>query len=249
MTEAAGAYRTRVLIVSDVRLYRDGVVAGLASHERVFVAGSAGSRAKARAIAAELRPDVVLIDIAMAEGTDLIRDLRVTVPAALVLALAVNELTADVLACAQAGAAGYVTLDASIDDLVAAIDRTIAGELLCSTRVAAELFREIGVRRVAECHTPDAPPPEPLTSRERQVLDQLRLGLSNKEIASALHIAEATVKNHVHHILEKLQVMRRSQVVAYPTPGPPARAHRLVPIQKRIQVSAESLDESNLNRS
>jgi two-component system nitrate/nitrite response regulator NarL len=128
-----------------------------------------------------------------------------------------------VIPCAEAGAAGYVALDASVDDLVEAIERAIAGELRCSTRVAAELFHRIGARGDDRQASESA---AALTVREQQVLEQLRLSLSNNEIAQVLNIAEATVKNHVHHILEKLHVMRRTQAAAQPDAMPVARARR-----------------------
>jgi DNA-binding NarL/FixJ family response regulator len=132
--------------------------------------------------------------------------------AAKVLAFAVEEMTSDIFDCAEAGAAGYVTADASMDELVDAIERIGRGELVCSPRVAAQLFGRISERPARQ--TMDALHSKWLTSRERQVLDGIRRGHSNKEIAQSLHIAEPTVKNHVHHLLEKLEVTTRAQAAA-----------------------------------
>lgn len=150
--------------------------------------------------------------MATRESFELIRDLRSGALRCKILAFAVDEIGADIIECAEAGAAGYVTADASIDDLVMAIERIARSELVCSPRIAAQLFGRIserGERWSVEAKT--------LTSRERQVLECLRQGKSNKEIARTLNIAEATVKNHVHHLLEKLDVTTRAQAVAHAT--------------------------------
>jgi two-component system nitrate/nitrite response regulator NarL len=103
-----------------------------------------------------------------------------------------------------------VTANSSVTEFVQAIERTAAGELLCSPGIAAQLLR-----RAAHQPQPPGQAVGPiLTSREQQVLLLLKEGRSNKEIGSALNIAEATVKNHVHHVLEKLQVTTRSQAAA-----------------------------------
>jgi two-component system nitrate/nitrite response regulator NarL len=128
------------------------------------------------------------------------------------LAFAVEEVTSEILHCAEAGAAGYVTEDASIDDLVAAIESIAREELLCSPRIAAKLFGRLS--ESADRRATDPYQLRTLTSRERQVFDCIRLGHSNKEIARKLNIAEPTVKNHVHRLLEKLEVATRAQAAA-----------------------------------
>lgn len=203
---------TGVIIVADVRLYREGLAASLEMRGHLSVIATSGSRTDACAKVHALRPDVVVVDMATRESLELIRDLRNDAPEAKVLAFAVEEVTSEILHCAEAGAAGYVTEDASIDDLVAAIESIAREELLCSPRIAAKLFGRLsegGDRRVT-----DALQIRTLTSRERQVFDCIRQGHSNKEIARELNIAEPTVKNHVHHLLEKLDVATRAQAVA-----------------------------------
>lgn len=201
-----------VLIVADVRLYREGLASSLASRDHLLMIATCASRTDALARVRDVGADVVVVDMATRESLELIGDLRREAVPTKILAFAVEEVTSDILDCAEAGAAGYVTADASIDDLVAAIERITHEELVCSPRVAAKLFR-----RVSERHdqwVPGAPPASMLTSRERQVLDFIRQGHSNKEIARKLNIAEPTVKNHVHHLLEKLKVATRAQAAA-----------------------------------
>jgi two-component system, NarL family, nitrate/nitrite response regulator NarL len=198
-----------VLIVADVRLYREGLAASLASRDHLSIVAASPNRADAREKVHELRVDVVLVDIAMREGLELIHDLHRETATTKLLAFGVEDTASDILRCAEAGAAGYVTADASIDDLVAAIERAVHEELVCSPRIAAKLFRCMSER--PDGHVPDNTRIRTLTIRERQVLDLIRQGLANKEIAHRLTIAEPTVKSHVHNLLEKLNVTTRAQ--------------------------------------
>jgi len=123
---------------------------------------------------------------------------------------AVREEIAAILTFAEAGANGFVTASGTLNELVAAIRSTRAGDLPCSPSVAAQLLRH------AASHSGrwSDPSTVTLTGREHQVLSLLREGRSNKEIAAGLNIAEATVKNHVHHLLEKLRVTTRAKAAA-----------------------------------
>jgi DNA-binding NarL/FixJ family response regulator len=206
-----------VLIVADVRLYREGLAASLSSRNLTVLA-TCPNRVEASARVRELGPDVVVVDMATRESLELIAELRRDTPNSRTLAFAVEEVTSDVLDCAEAGAAGYVTADASVDDLVDAIERIAREELVCSPRIAARLFRRIS-ERASRLPFSQA---KILTSRERQVLDCIRDGRSNKEIAQKLNIAEPTVKNHVHNLLEKLEVTNRAQAAVRAT-GPTSR--------------------------
>jgi len=200
------------LIVADVRLYREGLARSLSACSRIDVAGTCATRVEAREHVRRLRPHVVLVDIATRDSLELIRDLHAEALQSKVLAFAIDEVAADIIECAKAGAAGYVTAEASIEDLVNAIESIAREELVCSPRVAAQLFGHISDHgEQSGCE------PKMLTRRERQVLDFIRQGKSNKEIARALHIAEPTVKNHVHHLLEKLDVTTRAQAAARAT--------------------------------
>ena len=201
-----------VLIVADVRLYREGLAASLASRQPRFAISTSASRSEARARVRSVGADVVVVDVATRESLELICDLRREAASAQILAFAVDEVASEVIDCAEAGAAGYVAADASMDELVTAIERIARDELVCSPRVAARLFRRISQK--AEPSVPGSAPGKVLTGRERQVLDFIQQGHSNKEIAQKLNIAEPTVKNHVHHVLEKMDVATRAQAAA-----------------------------------
>jgi two-component system nitrate/nitrite response regulator NarL len=202
----------RVIIVAAVRLYRDGLASSLRTYQCLMVAGTACSRAEANLTIPLLRPDVVVIDIAIPEALELVRDLHIQVPVTRLLAFGVEDDVLSIVDCAEAGATSYVTLDASVDDFVKAIESTAVGELTCSPRMAAELFRWLGNRPESKELRPSAS--ALLTSREREVLSFIAKGLSNKEIATVLSLSAATVKNHVHHLFEKLHVGSRAQAIA-----------------------------------
>ena len=200
----------RVYIASQVRLYRETLAASLAGHGGLRVAGS-GSWAEALDQLATLRPEVLLLDLAASDSLSVPRRAQLICPSIRVVAFAVINVDADVLACAEAGICGYVAQDGSVADVVETVLRAVSGELICSPRVAALLFRRVaslaaggGVGQVEA----------PLTAREREIAALLAHGLSNKHIARRLCLANATVKNHVHNILEKLKLKRRGEVGA-----------------------------------
>jgi|SRR5579872_1084380 len=206
--DATPSKQITLLVAVTVRLYREGLAAALSAHSALSVAGTAASPPEALAVVRECRPDVAIIDISFDDAVELIRAVRVESASTGVLAFAVREDITTILEYAEAGAQGFVTAQGSIADLVEAIERTVAGELLCSPRLAAQLLRRAAHRK------PSVVPADRLTIREGQVFSLLRQGQTNKEIASSLNISEATVKNHVHHLLSKLHVSTRGQAAA-----------------------------------
>ena len=199
----------RVLVVGDIRLYRDGLAFHLARQASLSVVGTAADRAEALRGARELGPDVVLLDIAMPESLAAVRDLAALAPAPRVVALAVPEVERDVIACAEAGVAGFVQREGSLADLVAAVESAACGELVISPRMAASLLRRVSALAADRAA---APAHAELTGREGEIVRLIDQGLSNKQIAARLCIEVATVKNHVHNILEKLGIHRRAEV-------------------------------------
>jgi DNA-binding NarL/FixJ family response regulator len=122
--------------------------------------------------------------------------------------IGIADSDSDVLDCVERGAAGFVTRDASIEELAGAIRRAANGELVCSPRTAGSLVRRLSAL-AAELRP--VPASVHLTRREREVAALMREDLSNKEIATRLRIEVATVKNHVHNVLDKLRVHRRAE--------------------------------------
>jgi DNA-binding NarL/FixJ family response regulator len=201
----------RALIVSDVRLYREALSWRLTQTGRVHVLATADRGDVALAQTAELAPDVVIIDRAMAGSLAIARAVGET-SRAKVVAFAIADVDHAVIECAEAGLAGYVTRDGTIEDLVETVERAVRGEVLCSPRIAATLFRRLAA--LSSAAAPAVSRAAELTQREREIAALIERGLSNKEIAHRLTIGTATVKNHVHNILEKLEVTRRGEAAA-----------------------------------
>ena len=202
----------RVLIASEVRLYRIGLERLLREIPDITIVGTASSAEEASELAGALIHEVMLLDMAMPDAYGIARRVGRLSPVSKVVALGTPENEAEVLACAEAGIAGYVTRDGSVEDVVAAI-RTIArGEVYCSAKVASSL-----VRRVAERASSMPAASGSLTAREAQILKLLQQGLSNKMISRTLGIELPTVKNHVHNILTKLGIHRRAEAILVDT--------------------------------
>ncbi|TWF79122.1 LuxR family two component transcriptional regulator [Pseudonocardia hierapolitana] len=203
----------RVLLVDDQALFREALATLLAVHEGVEVVGEAGDGDEALRKAAELAPDVVLMDLRMPvlDGIGATRRLRVEQPDVRVIALTTFDDDEDVFAALRAGAVGYLLKDVSSARLVEAVHAAARGESVLQPSVAAKV-----VARFAQL--PDAAPeprPQPLvvplSDRELDVLRLLADGRSNREIAAALFLAEGTVKNHVTNVLAKLGARDRTQ--------------------------------------
>jgi two-component system nitrate/nitrite response regulator NarL len=200
-----------VFVLVAVRLYRDGIVDALRRDSRFGVVGSAASLRTAREQLESLTsaPQVALVDLDLSEGPAVARELRRTWPTISIVVLAVREADEDVVSWAEAGASGLVSRDATLAEVLDAVGAAVNDEVLCSPAVAAALLRRVAALSGERGHATGPA----LTRREREIVGLVGDGLSNKEIAHALHIELTTVKNHVHNILEKLGVGRRTEAV------------------------------------
>jgi two-component system, NarL family, nitrate/nitrite response regulator NarL len=197
-----------VLIVSDVRLHREGLACLIDRAGATYVVGAVdveGARHRLPKRRSAKTVDIVLLDLPPRQCSNIVPLLRRS-RRTRVVAIGVREEESEVLACAAAGLDGYVPVDASADDLLAALAGVIRRELVCSPRVAASLYNCVGLLRAVG--------DEPLTLRELEVVDLMNEGLANKEIARRLGIEASTVKHHVQNILSKLNVHRRGQAAA-----------------------------------
>jgi DNA-binding NarL/FixJ family response regulator len=192
-------------------LYREGLAWSLAQRSEVEVAAACAPTSEALTHIVKSGATVVLLDFVTPGALDISKEINRISPGIKVIAFAVSEIDTEMIACAEAGIFGFVTRDGSVDDLVASILSTIRGEVVCSARLAGLLFQRLAVLAGAN-H--ESSVQGVLTRREREIAELLDKGLSNKEIARSLRIAAATVKNHVHNILEKLNVARRGQAAA-----------------------------------
>lgn len=208
--EAMGhGFSARVLIVSDIRLYREGLSQVLGESAALSVGALAHDRPTARRALETVNPQVMLLDMTTAESNLIIQDAQAHGAGVPVVALAVSDVDEDVLAAMEAGIAGYVSRNASVDDLREVVESAVRGELRVSPQLAGTLLRRVAALKHSQL---EQSPPGRLTAREAEVARLIEQNLSNKEIAARLRIEVATVKNHVHNLLDKLHVSRRRDV-------------------------------------
>jgi DNA-binding NarL/FixJ family response regulator len=203
----------RVLVVDDQTLFREALTTLLEARAEVQVVGGAGDGSEALALVAELRPDVVLMDLRMPvlDGVSTTRRLRVEHPEVRVLVLTTFDDDDEVFPALRAGAVGFLLKDAPAARLVEGVQAAARGESVLQPSVAAKLVAMVS--RLPEL--PDRARPQtlvdPLGPRELAVLHELADGRSNREIASRLYLSEGTVKNHVTSVLAKLGARDRTQ--------------------------------------
>jgi two-component system, NarL family, nitrate/nitrite response regulator NarL len=200
-----------VVVYSPVRLFADGVAASLDAQH--------GTRAVAchdvPSLRAELesgRAEMVLVDVTDRRALEQGRALIHAFPHIKAIALALPEAAEDVIACADAGFVSYVPRNACVEDMCEVLRRALRDEVFCDPKVSCGVLREL--RRRQASLAPATEPGDELTRREREVLRLLGRRMSNKEIARQLCLSTATVKNHVHAILSKLNVHARSEALA-----------------------------------
>lgn len=194
---------TTVLLVDDHPVVRSGLRAVLES-DSVHVVGEAATGEEAVALAAHLHPDVVLCDLRLGAGIDGVQTtaaLRALEPAPAVLILTTFDRDAEILGAIEAGAAGYLLKDVAPDVIIEGILRAAGGDMFLAPDLADRVLKGMG-----------NPLPK-LTEREVEVLRLLATGASNKEMARALFVTEATVKSHIAHIFTKLNVDSRSRAI------------------------------------
>lgn len=189
----------RVLIAEDHSVVRQGLMALLASAPDVEIAGSAANGAEAVEAYRSLQPDVTLMDLQMPGmgGVEAIERIRGEFPAARVIVLTTFDGDEDIYRAMQAGAKAYLLKGMEVDDLLGAIRAVHAGKARIPGPVAEKLAQRLSFQE--------------LTSRELGVLERIVAGRANKEIATDLHISEATVKSHINSLLGKLGVTDRTQ--------------------------------------
>jgi DNA-binding NarL/FixJ family response regulator len=193
----------RVLLVDDHPVVRSGLAGLLAAEDDLEVVGEAGDGMEAVSLAERLQPDVVLMDLHMPvlDGPGATTELARRVPSARVLVLTTFDTDADIVRAVEAGATGYLLKDTPRDQLVDAVRRAANGETVLAPPVAARLMRRMRDRDFE------------LTAREMQVLQGVARGLSNAAIGRELFVSEATIKTHLLHIFEKLDVSDRTAAV------------------------------------
>jgi len=200
---------TRVLLVDDHAVFREGLRFTLSREPDLEVVGEASNGSEAIDALPATRPDVVVMDLAMPVLDGLAATPAVVAAGAGVLVLTLSEEDASVLAAMRAGAAGYLVKGVAADQVVSAVRAVASGHAVFGPTLAA---RMLGLFEPAETHDPMRPA---LSEREHEVLALIAEGLTNAEIAERLFISPVTARNHVSNILTKLRVANRTQAAQH----------------------------------
>ena len=210
---------TRLAIVDDHELTRESLQNMLSDEPDIDIVGQAANGRQALLLCSRLRPDLILMDVRMPEmdGLSATKEVKQRYPEISVMMLTMHENPDYLLEALKAGAAGYVLKDAPQEDIIEAVRRVRNGESPLDPELAARLLRRLASEGKMSRGTlgtqGDAREVEPLTPRELEVLELMRLGRTNRQIAEELVISLGTSKNHVEHIIAKLGVSDRTQAV------------------------------------
>jgi len=205
--DAGSGKRPAALVVSDVLIYREGIAAGLARIGDLDVVGAISADELSGVLAAS-KVEIVFVDISRAPSREAARAARSLSPPVLVIGFGMTSED-EGLAGAEAGVTAFVDHDGTITDLNLAAKRALSGIPVCPPQLTTRLLQ-----RVAQLATRGRPDGDAnLTRREREIASLVEEGMSNKEIACALNISPATVKNHVHMILDKLNLPQRRMLM------------------------------------
>lgn len=209
--------KTRVLLIEDNRLLREGIAATLDAEDDLEVIALAedGDALQQMKESGKI-PDVVLLDLGLEKenSLELMALLRAELPNAHVIAMDILPEQADIVEFVEAGGSGFILKSAAPQEYVETIAAVARGEKVLPAMLTASLFTQI-VESAIESGRGIPESAIRLTSREKEIVDLIAEGLSNKEIAGRLHIATQTVKSHVHNILEKLTLSSRLQIAAF----------------------------------
>ena len=219
----------RVLIVDDHILFREGLAGLLHSQSDMQVVGECGTVKEAIETALEVKPEVILMDFSMPDGTglDATRAILGSLPEVQIIFLTVHDNDERLISAMRAGAKGYLLKNLSVNKLLASLRALERGEAAISRTMMARILEEF-----AQSEPIDQPAPSllvGLTAREIEVLQELSDGITNQEIANRLYISENTVKNHIHNILEKLSLNNRREAIDF------ARKNGLITVSRKIE--------------
>lgn len=206
-----------ILLIEDNRLLREGIVAMLDKQRDLKVSAAFGDCTKALQFISKSKPNIVLLDLGLRNqnSLQLVKALRKNFHKIKVIVMDLVPLQEDVLIFIQAGVSGFILKDATVEDFLRTIRSVASGAKILPPHLTESLFSQIVDKAVTESNPSKIIESVRMTKRERQVIDLVADGLTNKEIAQKLHLSTYTIKSHIHNILEKLALHTRVQIANY----------------------------------
>ena len=206
-----------ILVIEDNRLLRDGITKMIGEQSDLKVVAAFGEIAKALKFITESQPTLVLLDLGLPahNSLQLVKILKKDFPKIKIIAMDLVPLQEDLLVFVQAGVAGFILKEATVNDFLNTLRSVAGGEKILPPNLAESLFSQIVNKAVGESSSSKIISSVRMTKRERQVIDLVADGLTNKEIAQNLHLSTYTIKSHIHNILEKLALHTRVQIAKY----------------------------------
>jgi DNA-binding NarL/FixJ family response regulator len=209
--------KIRLLLIEDNRLLRDGITAMLKEQPDIMVVAASGTGEAVTQKIQALKTDIVLLDLGLRSQSSLeiVKSIKKKYSEVRTIVMDLVPTQADVLEYVTAGVSGFILKDASIADFLHTIRSVAGGDKILPSHLTESLFSQIVEHAVKGRGTSKVIESVRMTKRERQVIDLIADGLTNKEIAQSLHLSTYTVKSHVHNILEKLALHTRVQIAGY----------------------------------
>jgi DNA-binding NarL/FixJ family response regulator len=209
--------KIRLLLVEDNRLLREGLTVMLKKQQDMHVVETVGNGENIMSIMHRHKPEVVLLDLGLISrnSLNLVKLIKKNFSTAKVIMMDLIPLQADVFEFVQAGVSGFILKDATVNDFLKTIRSVAKGLQILPTNLTGSLFSQIVEQAINESKPSILIDSVRMTKRERQVIELISVGCTNKEIAQKLHLSTYTIKSHVHNILEKLALNTRVQIAKY----------------------------------
>jgi two-component system NarL family response regulator len=206
-----------ILIIEDNRLLRDGITLMINGQSDLKVVGSISDTIKSSSKIINLKPDIILIDLGLSNQNSLqvVKSIKEKSPDLKIIVMDLLPVESDILDFVKAGASGFILKDAMVSDFLKTIRLVATGEKVLPPHMTSSLFSQIIDTALNGNHKVDLRQAIVMTKRERQVVELIADGLTNKEIGNILHLSPYTVKSHVHNILEKMALHTRLQIAKY----------------------------------
>jgi DNA-binding NarL/FixJ family response regulator len=208
--------KIRLLLIEDNRLLRDGILSILKAHKDIIIIASSGDGKNSLPKIQQLKPNVVLLDLGLRSQNSLhiVEIVKKDFPEAKVIVMDLAPVQADILQYVKAGANGFILKDASLNDLLITIRTVAEGSTVLPPLLVDSLFSQIVDHAVREGKS-KLKEAVRMTKREREVIEFLGEGMSNKEIGQKIRVSTYTIKSHIHNIMEKLALHTRLEIANY----------------------------------